>query len=321
MKAALGLVARIAIVLALATPSLPARAQQAFGDGSAVQAAEQLKPGEFLWVPEIAPQGPLLLIVNLTTQRAVLYRNGVPIAVSTVSTGRKGHRTPTGVFTVLQKQVEHYSSIYDNAPMPFMQRLTWQGVALHGGTLPGYPASHGCIRLPHDFAQLLYGVTSLGMTVIVTDAPAAPRLAPTAELLGTSVGSGAGEGAIDWHPELAPEGPVSIVVSGADRRVVVLRNGREIGSAPVAINGPVTGTTAYVLRVVDAEGQHWFKVVLPGEEGAPQPATGLDKRFEVDAVFRAAVAGIVAPGTTVVVTADSLHTGAPPVPLVEAAPR
>src|SRR5688572_25927129 len=129
--------------------------------GTVLEAAERLKAGEFLWAPEIAPHGPVLLIVNLTTQRAVLYRNGLPIGISTVSTGRPGYRTPTGVFTVLQRRVEHYSSIYDNAPMPYMQRLTWGGVALHAGNLPGYPASHGCIRMPHDFARLLYGVTRL----------------------------------------------------------------------------------------------------------------------------------------------------------------
>lgn len=312
---------RLAVLLALALLPLPALAQEVLGEGSVVQAAEQLKPGEFLWVPEVAPQGPLLLIVSLATQRAVLYRNGVPIAVSTVSTGREGYRTPTGVFTVLQKQVEHYSSIYDNAPMPYMERLTWQGVALHGGTLPGYPASHGCIRLPHAFAKLLYGVTRLGMTVIITEAPAVPRIAPTADLLGPTVDSGTPNGPALWHPELAPEGPVSIVVSGADRRVVVLRNGREIGSAPVTIDGPVTGTSAYVLRSIEPDGQHWFSVGPSGEAGAALPANGLGKRFATDAAFREALAGIVAPGTTVVVTADSLRLGAAPAPVVEADPH
>src|SRR5207237_723322 len=117
------------------------------------------------------------------TQRAVLYRNGIPIAITTVSTGRPGHRTPTGVFTVLERDVEHYSSLYNAAPMPFMQRITWGGVALHGGDLPGYPASHGCIRLPREFARLLFGVTRLGMTVVITSEAAVPRLAPAESLL------------------------------------------------------------------------------------------------------------------------------------------
>src|SRR3546814_18004653 len=76
--------------------------------------------------------------------------------------------TPTGIFTILQKKVDHKSNLYDDAPMPYMQRLTWSGIAMHAGNLPGYPASHGCIRLPLAFAEHLYGVTQLGLTVIIT---------------------------------------------------------------------------------------------------------------------------------------------------------
>jgi hypothetical protein len=98
------------------------------------------------------------------------------IAQSPVSTGMPGYRTPTGVFSVLQKQRYHESNIYSGAPMPFMQRLTWSGIALHAGVLPGYPASHGCIRLPHHFAVELWGMTRLGTRVVVTsdDAPVLP---------------------------------------------------------------------------------------------------------------------------------------------------
>ena len=184
--------------------------------------------------------GPLLLVVSLATQRATLHRNGIPIAITTVSTGRPGHRTPVGVFTILQRKVEHYSNIYDNAPMPYMQRLTWGGVALHGGTLPGYPASHGCIRLPHEFARLLYGITQLGMTVIVTDEAAVPRIAPADPLAWTDA-DGA-PGTVDWNPERAASGPVSVVISAADQRVVVLRNGVVIGSASIRIDGPAIST-------------------------------------------------------------------------------
>ena len=128
-----------------------------------------LEPGEFLWNPEVAPDGPVVVIVSLPEQRLHVYRNGLRIAVSTISSGKPGHSTPTGVFPILQKRVEHYSNLYDDAPMPYMQRLTWGGVALHAGRNPGYPASHGCIRLPHEFAQLLYDVTSHGTTVVVAD--------------------------------------------------------------------------------------------------------------------------------------------------------
>src|SRR5947199_7344344 len=95
----------------------PASAQQVeIGSGSIVGTVTTLKAGQYVWAPQVAPQGPMLLIVNLSTQRALLFRNGVPIGASTVSTGKPGHGTPTGVFTVLQKQVEHYSSKYDSAP-------------------------------------------------------------------------------------------------------------------------------------------------------------------------------------------------------------
>src|SRR6476469_8359321 len=165
---------RVAVMLGLwAALCGPAVAGQvSIGEGSVVEAVVKLRPGEFVWAPDIAPAGPMLLLVNVRSQRAMLYRNGVPIGASTVSTGKPGHDTPTGVFTVLQKQVQHHSSKYDNAPMPYMQRLTWGGVALHAGNLPGFPASHGCIRLPAGFAKLLYGATRLGMTVVIFDSHA-----------------------------------------------------------------------------------------------------------------------------------------------------
>ena len=248
------------VTLALSLASAPvglAYAQQVdVSSGSVVEIVAKLKPGEFVWVPEVAPEGPMLLIVNLKSQRAVLYRNGVPIGATTVSTGRPGRDTPTGIFTILQKEVEHYSSKYDNAPMPFMERLTWQGVALHAGHLPGYPASHGCIRMPADFAKLLYGSTKLGMTVVIAHVPAAPRIAPTPTLISDGPGDQTNNSAMAWDPQKAPSGPVSVILSASDRRAVVLRNGVVIGSAPVTVRGIVTGTWAYALRSIDKDGQH-----------------------------------------------------------------
>src|SRR3954470_12519493 len=113
-------------VAALTTAGLAQR--QPLDGGSVMQAVERLQPGQYIWLPEIAPQGPMLVIVNIATQKLVAYRNGVPIGVSTISTGRPGHGTPLGVFTVLQKAVHHRSSKYSNAPMPYMQRLTWSGI-------------------------------------------------------------------------------------------------------------------------------------------------------------------------------------------------
>ena len=129
--------------------------------------AARLSPGQYVWAAEGPSRGPLFLVIDLSTQRATLYRNGVVIGASTVSTGSRGRETPTGVFTILQKELVHRSRTYDDAPMPYMQRLTWKGVAMHAGHLPGYPASHGCIRLPRGFAKLLYGATKLGTPVMI----------------------------------------------------------------------------------------------------------------------------------------------------------
>ena len=131
--------------------------------------AATLQSGQYVWESKSASTGPLFVVINLTSQRAMVYRDGVLIAASTISTGSKGRETPTGVFPILEKQLVHRSSTYDNAPMPYMQRLTPMGVALHAGNLPGYAASHGCIRLPTGFAKLLYGATQIGTPVMITD--------------------------------------------------------------------------------------------------------------------------------------------------------
>ncbi len=103
-----------------------------------VRGPTDLKPGEYLWHPEISPTGPIVLVVSLDEQRAYVYRNGIAIGLTTISSGKAGHETPTGVFTILQKDKDHRSNLY-SAPMPYMQRLTWDGIALHGGSLPGHP--------------------------------------------------------------------------------------------------------------------------------------------------------------------------------------
>jgi len=144
---------------------------------SVIERAARLGPGQFVWEAEVASTGPVFLVIDLTRQRVLLYRGGVPIAASTISSGSKGRETPTGLFTILQKEVVHRSRTYDDAPMPYMQRLTSKGVAMHAGNLPGFPASHGCIRLPRGFAKLLYGVTELGTPVMITDAEEERRAA------------------------------------------------------------------------------------------------------------------------------------------------
>jgi len=115
-----------------------------------------------------------IITISLSQQRLTVYDKGEVIAHAPVSTGMAGHPTPTGIFSVIGKEVFHRSNIYSGAPMPFMQRITWSGVALHAGVLPGYPASHGCIRMPPDFAVRLYGITRKGARVLVTRGEVAP---------------------------------------------------------------------------------------------------------------------------------------------------
>src|SRR5215831_14491630 len=120
------------------------------------------------------PKGPLQIVVSIGSQKVTLFSNGVRVAQGPVSTGVPGRPTPTGVFSIIEKDRYHHSNLYSNAPMPYMQRITWSGVALHEGVLPGYPASHGCIRMSHDFAQKLWPITNLGVRVIVTHHDLAP---------------------------------------------------------------------------------------------------------------------------------------------------
>ena len=131
--------------------------------------AEQLQNGEFNWFAERSPSGPMLIIVSIPDQKVHVYRNGIRVAASTCSTGKPGHSTPIGVFKILEKDKNRRSSTYNNAPMPNMNRLTWSGIALHAGNLPGYPASHGCVRLPLQFSEMLFGITRKGLTVVIAD--------------------------------------------------------------------------------------------------------------------------------------------------------
>ncbi len=122
--------------------------------------------------PQEALEDGVLIVVSIPSQKLFAFKDGKLWDSSDVSTGKPGNDTPTGVFPILQKKVHHRSTLYDDAPMPFMQRLTWDGIALHAGRVPGYPASHGCIRLPEAFAEELYGITRHTSTiVIVSDEP------------------------------------------------------------------------------------------------------------------------------------------------------
>ena len=306
----------LALALLAATPlATPLSAQQVqLGGRPLLTATSQLKNGEYIWAPELSPSGSLLFVVNLDTQRAVLFRNGVPMAATTLSSGKTGNETPTGVFTILQKNKEHYSSTYNNAPMPNMQRLTWKGVALHAGKLPGYPASHGCIRLPAAFSSLLFGATDLGMTVVITSIPVvpsgsdAPAIASARSLASTASLSRA---SYDWHPERSPahaDSIVSVVISAADGKAVVMRNGVEIGSAPVRVTGDQR-PMAYVMRAWDNSGPKWLKLQFDGPGQGMEVSSDEAKRFDAPMMFRHDLLSVLRPGSVVIVTPQSLSAG------------
>ncbi len=297
----------------------------------------RLEAGEYLWMPEMAPAGPVVVVISLPEQLLHVYRNGVRIGVSTVSTGKAGHETPTGVFSILQKRKEHYSNLYNNAPMPYMQRLTWDGIALHAGSLPGYPASHGCVRLPFDFSQKLYGVTRHGMTVVVADeashTPAVSNpgwLAPVDPETGAIYGNRIEFGDINpgdyiWHPERAPEGALTLVLSMADQEMVAMRNGIEIGRASVATRGgAVPGTHVYVLLegeqatpsqvVEDRPALRWMEVASMGardESGATVESVLGSGGLKIPQAFGREIYEALQPGATVVVTSESIRGRTP----------
>jgi hypothetical protein len=141
-------------------------------DHAGAASARQRRPVEA--VESRTAGEPVMVIVSLREQLITVYDANGWILRAPVSSGQKGRETPAGIFSVIQKNAEHYSNLYDDAYMPHMQRITWSGIALHGGVLPGYPASHGCVRMPFDFAERLFGATRMGMRVIVAPRDVAP---------------------------------------------------------------------------------------------------------------------------------------------------
>lgn len=168
------------LALLAAIPALYAIAAAVPAEAVAAQVAAPARPagspppGYYRWMGDGPWSGPIHMIISIDRQMIHVYSGDQLIGVASVSTGKKGHATPKGDFPILQKRQYHRSNLYSNAPMPFMQRLTWDGIALHAGHNPGYPASHGCIRLPHAFAQRLFQITRLGTLASVT----ADRLSP-----------------------------------------------------------------------------------------------------------------------------------------------
>jgi lipoprotein-anchoring transpeptidase ErfK/SrfK len=218
------------------------------------------------------------------------------------------------VFTILEKKSTHRSKKYENAPMPYMQRLTWSGIAMHSGQLPGYAASHGCIRLPYDFSVLLFQATSKGGTVVVGNGKTpVPHLASNPGLmlapkdLNASMLRPLASNEYDWHPERSTTGPVTIVVSSADKAIYVYRNGNPIGRAALQTKGYgrlgenvftlLEGTSGKPSQLAPGrEAGRWMNV---SGRGNPDK---MASRLQFSPDFAQKVADEIKPGTTVIIT-------------------
>jgi hypothetical protein len=242
--------------------------------------------------PQETPKGPLQIIISIADQRVSLYDNGALVARSSVSTGVRHHPTPLGVFSVIEKERWHRSNIYSGAPMPYMQRITWSGIALHAGALPGYPASHGCIRLTNDFAIRLWHLTKRGTRVIIARQNVVPveianlhlfvsklkTASGSAENRAIAVGDGNKTAAATQAPLMsnvdtqviadsqvagsAPSGatpqkviPISVFVSRKLSRLYVRQGLRPLFDVPVEIQKPEEPLGTYVFTVMEPENE------------------------------------------------------------------
>ncbi|WP_018970542.1 L,D-transpeptidase family protein [Rubritalea marina] len=266
----------------------------------------QHNPDSFTWNPELSTHGPVLITVSLKNQIAAVYRNGIQIGSSEVSTGFDGHETPTGVFHILNKDADHHSKTYGNASMPYSERLTWGGVALHAGAVPGYRSSHGCIHLPYAFSKKLFGVTHRGTTVVVSNESPDVHVSNGHKVL---LSNGEASKFI-WQPELAPSGPVSLIFSRKDKKLYLVRNGVTIGECKVktSLFGKHTkGTAAFIFSGWSADhdgGRHSMWTQVSGSR--EQHTEALDEWFKLDPNFQHILQGALTPGTNLVVTEGSV---------------
>ncbi|MGB6222509.1 L,D-transpeptidase family protein [Haloferula sp.] len=293
---------------------------------------------EYEWDPEKSTSGPVLIVVDLDDQQALVFRNGVEIGKTPVSTGKPGHRTPTGIFQILNKDADHHSSTYNNASMPFSERLTWSGIALHAGGLPGYPSSHGCVHLPYSFAKKLFEVTHKGTTVVITQKGHPPHQGtePAAALLGLEE-KAIEDGELDelddsvmWKPELSRLGSVTMFISGKHEKVEIFRGGVLIGSAPLKLNDPsIELPTAVMLMLEDKvesapekDGKktassavlvnpeppatHWATLSTSGKKDASNLAAKIKANLVMPLGFAQRIHQLAGPGMLVVTTPEEM---------------
>lgn len=273
---------------------------------------------KFFWHPEMAPAGPVVVVVSLDEQEIYVYRSGVAIGISPISTGRTGHETPAGIYSILRKERDHHSNLYDDAPMPFMQRLTWNGVALHAGVLPGHPASHGCIRLPMAFAEALFGETQRGSVVVIANANVAPAFVvhPAAVAPIDLTGQPMSMASDPRHSDImSVEGgvPLAILISTSDRAVYVFQSGRLLARSGLEMDTSFSlhGMFLYVLNAFESNDRNdesfprgttlWSAYRVLGSGEVPQPVE-LARRIKIPEPLARQLRQTLIPGTTVLVT-------------------
>ncbi len=250
MKRILGLCAAVLGGFALTNMALFGSEQRVEAQALPVQAAPA--------VSDVLQSG-VLIVVSKASQRMYVFKDGALWDSSPVSTGKRGHSTPAGVFPILQKRVRHRSNIYSNAPMPYMQRLTWRGIAIHAGRVPGYPASHGCIRLPYSFARTLFALTNAASTTVVVTNDAV-RSDVAAVTLALNVQTGR-----SLLPERVREGGVALAVAPAPYS----GSGQTIQLAAEASAGEAEARWASLVAVYP-ELSGFRKAVIPAVVGRRQ---------------------------------------------------
>jgi L,D-transpeptidase catalytic domain len=244
---------------------------------------------------------------------AFVYRNGIQIGQTPVSTGRPGYPTPTGVFSILGKDATHRSKKYNNAAMPFAERLTWSGIFLHAGDLPGYPSSHGCVHLPLAFAKDLFDTTQAhDTTVVITESTSHPTEAgPIEQLLRivqTDVSGTQTPNNVLWEPNKSKGGNVAIVISELDKRIEILRGGVLIGQAPISLAEPETSLPeALYVKLQPNPGKpspDWSAVLIAGSQTTtPSQLLG---EIQVPAPISNELNKLLVPGTLLITTPGSL---------------
>jgi lipoprotein-anchoring transpeptidase ErfK/SrfK len=261
---------------------------------------------------------PIMAIVSLRGQRITLYDANGWLLRAPVSSGQKGRETPAGIFSVIQKEAEHYSNLYDDAYMPHMQRITWSGIALHGGPLPGYPASHGCIRMPFDFAARLFDLTRLGMRVIVAPSDVTPIEITHPALLLSKPGAGAFAAAraaeADEAAKKADEARLAAMTASreATRAMISLRVAEnlklraetQLAAAEAALRSAASPEAKE--RAADAKAKAMARIA---ELQAQRAAAQAELQPKLDAVAPARDAAVVAE-TTRVSAADAAREAA-----------